>query len=392
MANQLRIAVRKFGPFEDAIRRQFDDFAQREFVDAPMEFEALELNELHAALFEKGGLKSGTYDIAFMVTDWLAAAVDDGLLADLSLLMRQQPIDDFPGGWSRSLTRIPQIRGGLYGLPYHDGPECLIYRTDLISSPPTTWEEFLATMQRVADPSRGLFGTILAAFPDGHNTVYDFCVHLWTRGGELLDASGKPSLDTPAARAALDFYRKLIRHYATVPDAKKIDSVAAGNRFMGGEVAMMANWFGFAAMCQTLPDSAVRGKVGIAPIPAGTGGKSASLNVYWLLSLASGSTNKELAWRFMRHCASREMDKLLTLAGAVGCRLSTWNDQQVSAKIPFFRELPVLHENARSFPVDQRFPKLAHVIEGGVMRAIDTDDPVEAILRDVQRDAIDAWR
>ena len=155
---------------------------------------------------------------------------------------------------------------------------------------------------------------------------------------------------------------------------------------------MMANWFGFAAMCQTLPDSAVRGKVGIAPIPAGTGGKSASLNVYWLLSLASGSTNKELAWRFMRHCASREMDKLLTLAGAVGCRLSTWNDQQVSAKIPFFRELPVLHENARSFPVDQRFPKLAHVIEGGVMRAIDTDDPVEAILRDVQRDAIDAWR
>src|SRR5207244_3896233 len=126
------------------------------------------------------------------------------------------------------------------------------------------------------------------------------------------------------ARDALKFYRKLIRHPATVRDAKRIDSVGAGNKFMAGEVAMMANWFGFAAMCQTLPDSAVRGKVGIAPIPSSHGGRNASLNVYWLLSTASGSNHKELAWRFMRHCATVEMDKLLTLAGAVGCRLSTW--------------------------------------------------------------------
>src|SRR5438874_5574800 len=200
MADQLRIAVRKFGPFEDAIRRQFDDFAQREFVDARMEFEALELNELHAALFEKGGLKSGTYDIAFMVTDWLAAAVDDGLLADLSLLMKAHPLADFPRAWSPSLTKMPQIRGGLFGLPYHDGPECLIYRTDLVPTPPKTWDEFLAVARKfTGDP----YGTVVAAFPDGHNTVYDFCLHLWTRGSDLLDRDGQPALNTPAAVAAL---------------------------------------------------------------------------------------------------------------------------------------------------------------------------------------------
>ena len=49
----------------------------------------------------------------------------------------------------------------------------------------------------------------------------------------------------------------------------------------------------------------------------------------------------------------------LTLAGAVGCRLSTWNDDEVNEKIPFFRQLPALHESARSFPVDRRFPDLA---------------------------------
>jgi len=391
----IRIAVRKFGPFEDAIRRQFDDFiAKEKLAGATMEFDALELNDLHAGLFEGGGLREGKYDIAFLVTDWLAAAVQDGLLADLSILMKANPLADFPGAWSRSLTWMPMIQGRLYGLPYHDGPEVLIYRTDLIERPPRTWDEFLATAKRVADPSKNRFGTVIAAFADGHNTVYDFCLHLWTRGGELTDALGKPTLHTPAAAAALEGYRQLIRHPSTVPTAKTIDSVAAGNKFMAGEVAMMANWFGFAAMCQALPDSAVRGKVGIAPIPAGNmpEGRSASLNVYWMLTLAAGSKNKELAWRFMRHCASAEMDKLLTLAGAVGCRLSTWNDEEVNAQIPFFRQLPELHANARSFPVDRRFPDLAHAIERGVLRAIDTNDPPEAILSAMQHEAERIWK
>lgn len=389
----LRIAVRKFAVFEDAIRRQFDDFAKRHAPGASMTFDALDLNDLHPAIFEHGKLRDGTYDITFMVTDWLGAAVDDGLLADLSPMMKSDTLPDFPQGWSPSLTTMPQIRGGLYGLPYHDGPEVLIYRTDLISTPPKTWDEFLATSERVSDPSNGQYGTLVAAFADGHNTVYDFSLHLWTRGGELLDQSGNPSLDTPPAREALSFYRKLVRSRATVPDAKQIHSIPAGDKFMAGEVAMMMNWFGFAAAAQTLDSSKVRGKVGIAPIPAGNGpnGRSASLNVYWMLSIAGGSKNKDLAWQFMKHCASVEMDKLLTLAGAVGCRMSTWNDPDVNATIPFFKQLPKLHENARSFPLDRRFPDLAHAIEQGVLRAIDTDDPVESILSDVQREAMKVW-
>jgi len=390
---QLRIAVRKFGPFEDAIRRQFDDFSAHESLGVVMSFDPLDLNDLHPALFDRGGLRDGTYDIAFVVTDWLAEAVDENLLADLMPLMHAAPLRDFPSGWSSSLTTMPRIGGKLFGLPYHDGPECLIYRKDLIGAPPTTWEEFLSISERVADPSRGLFGTVVASFPDGHNTVYDFSLHLWTRGGELLDAAGDPSLDTPAAREALAFYRKLVRDRATVPDAKLIHSVPAGEKFMAGNVAMMMNWFGFASAAQTLEDSQVRGKVAIAPIPAGSGpaGQSASLNVYWLLCIAAGSKNRDLAWRFMRHCASCEMDKLLTLGGAVGCRLGTWNDAEVNMKIPFFKQLPALHENARSFPIDRRFPKLAHAIEAGVLRAIDTNDPVDAISRDMQKQAAAVW-
>jgi len=391
MSQNLHIAVRKFGPFEDAIRRQFDDFVRTENLDATMSFDSLDLNPLTEAMFDRGGLRNGTYDIAFLNTDWLARAVNGNHLADLAPLLASYPIADYPSGWSRSLSSMPHIGGKVFGLPYHDGPQCLIYRTDLIDAPPATWDAFRQTARRVADPAAGRYGTVLAAFPDGHNAVYDFCIHLWTRGGELLDASGQPALDSPAARQGLAFYRELARDPATHPDAEQIDSIKSGMAMADGKVAMMTNWFGFAAMCQTLPESKVKGRIALAPIPAGAGGRSCSLNVYYFLSIGAGSKNKDLAFRFIRHCLRPEMDKLLTLAGAVGCRLSTWNDPEVNSAIPFFRALPQLHTNARSFPVDERFERVTHLIESAVLRAIRTNDPVEQILRDVQLAAVVAW-
>lgn len=390
---ELRIAVRKFGPFEDAIRRQFDDFArvERLSADVTMTFDALDLGPLTEAVFDRGGLRDGTYDVAFLNTDWLARALDGGHVADLSPLMAQRPPEDYPAEWSRSLSSVPHIWGGVYGLPYHDGPQCLIYRTDLIAEPPQTWGSFLAAARAAADPSAGRYGTVLAAFRDGHNAVYDFCIHLWTRGGELLGPDGRPTLNTPAADDGLAFYRALARDPATHPEAERIDSIRSGTLFAEGKVAMMTNWFGFAAMAETVDSSKVKGKVGIAPIPAGPGGRSCSLNVYYFLSLGAGSRNKELAYRFIRHCLRPEMDKLLTLAGGCGCRVSTWLDADVNRAIPFFNRLPVLHENARTFPVDQRFERMTHAIEAAVLRAIRSDDSVAAILADAQAQAEAAW-
>ncbi|HEY0007261.1 MAG TPA: extracellular solute-binding protein, partial [Tepidisphaeraceae bacterium] len=287
----LRIAVRKFGPFEDAVRLQFADFCRSERIDATLEFDSLDLIPLRDALFGTGdGLRSGRYDVAFLNTDWLAEGVAEGKVRDLSLLMRERPVEGYPHGWSPSLSSLPHINGRVYGLPYHDGPMCLIYRNDLITQPPATWDDFRAASTRASDWAGGRYGTVVAGFADGHNTVYDFCIQVWTRGGELLDSTGRPSLDTSAAREGLAFYRSLLRDPATYPDAGKIDSVKSGELFMSGQVALMTNWFGFAAMCQTLDTSAVRGKIGIAPIPAGSGGRNASLNVYWFLSVAAGST------------------------------------------------------------------------------------------------------
>ncbi len=403
MTEKLRIAIRAFPSFERSIQRQFDHFKAANSFDLDLELVSLDLNPLTKTLFDDGGLTDGTWDIAFIVTDWLADAVETGALLDLAPMMARDPIPGYPEEWSTALTRFQQCGSAVYGIPYHDGPECFIYRKDWFEDSsereryleqhgrpleiPTTWSAFEEIARFFNRPEEGRFGTIFAAYPDGHNTVYDFCLQLWSRGGELADANGSVTLDTPQAIAALDCYRRMVKDRTmTPPGLESVDSVQSGARFAAGEIAMMVNWFGFAAVCEQ-PDCPVKGKVGVAPLPAGDNGTSTSLNVYWLLGIGSGSRHKEAAYAFIRHCATPEMDKITTMEGGIGCRLSTWHDPEVNAAIPFYNQLAELHLHTRELPRSRDLPRLIHVIDRAVQHALSSEESTGEILRRAQREA-----
>src|SRR5690349_4707181 len=123
MTDKLRIAIRKFGPFETAIATQFALWKAASGSALELEAVALDLNPLVDALFTSDGLRIGDWDLAFIVTDWLAEAIANGSLVDLAPLLAADPIPDYPEGWSPALTRMQQVEGAVYGIPYHDGPE-----------------------------------------------------------------------------------------------------------------------------------------------------------------------------------------------------------------------------------------------------------------------------
>ncbi|MFT4037051.1 MAG: extracellular solute-binding protein [Thermomicrobiales bacterium] len=400
---RFRVAIRRFPPFAEAIAQQWASFEADHHTGLHLDAESLDLNPLVETLFTANGLRNGDWDIAFVVTDWMADAAATGALRDLAPDMARDPVPDYPAGWASALTQVQQFGDAIYGLPYHDGPECLIYRRDLFEDAaeqlafleqygyaldvPRTWDAFADVAEFFTRPDDGLYGTVVAGFPDGHNTVYDFCLHLWSRGGDLLDAEGRPALDSPEALAALDYYRRLARSRAhTPPHPEDIDSVRAGELFASGAIAMMVNWFGFAAVCEQ-PGCPVKGRTAVTTLPASGGQPPASLIVYWLLAVAAGSPHADTAYAFARHCATPAMDKVTTLAGGIGCRLSTWSDPEVNALIPFYAELPRLYEGARTLPRSRQFPALAHIIDTAVQAAISGDMSCEEILAAAQADA-----
>jgi multiple sugar transport system substrate-binding protein len=314
--SNLRIVIRNYADFENALTEEARLF-EAHHPGTKIELVSVGIHELYKSTVTEGGLRDGRFDLALLVTDWLAEAHAAGALEDLHHWQQLIPIHDWPAGWPHSLTQPLLFGDHLSSIPWHDGPECLVYRTDLFEdpatrsafrsqffrdlTPPATWEEFEQTARFFTDPSAGRYGTVFAAFPDGHNTLYDFALQLWSRGGELIDSTGRPFLTTPKALSALEFYRRIVRDPALChPRSLQLDSTQSGDLFLAGEVAMMANWFGFAARSGR-QGSPLAGKVAIAPIPTANGAQPVSLSVFWAFAMGRGSRRKELAWQFLRY-------------------------------------------------------------------------------------------
>ena len=148
---------------------------------------------------------------------------------------------------------------------------------------------------------------------------------------------------------------------------------------------MMINWFGFASMCAVDANSKVKGKVGVDLLPSAAGEQSASLNVYWLYTIAKGSQNKQVAYDFLRFVTQAKQDKQLTLEGGIGCRISTWKDEEINEIIPFYHKLEQLHEVANSLPQKKNWAAMAAVIDEMVLSAINSEEPSKSLIEKAQK-------
>ncbi|WP_281227856.1 ABC transporter substrate-binding protein [Flavobacterium aquiphilum] len=399
---KIRIAIRKFDPFESTLQKLWDSFCQKNNITLEAEMIPLELHDLYEETITKEGLKNGSWDIAHLNTDWIFDAANGQAVLDLNPLINENAPENYPGGWHPSLLHLQKINNGTYGLPFHDGPECLIYRKDLFENPlekenfkkqfgyelhpPKTWTEFTQIAEFFNRPEQNLYGCVFANYPDGHNMVFIFCLLLWTRGGSLLNSQKQIDINSPQAVAALDYYRKISTNKNAVhPQSINFGSVEAGMAFAKGEVAMSINWFGFASMCEVIEESKVKGKVDIMELPSDGNHKTASLNVYWLYTIGTGSKYQKLAYDFLRFATKPESDKLLTTEGGIGCRKSTWYDPEINQTIPYYHKLESLHENALTLPQTPVWPKVAELIDKLVLQALESDIPSQKLLEETQK-------
>ncbi len=371
----LRLAAREFDGFERALATQIDDFGE------PVEVAFLEVQAMQHAMVEGDLLTSGEYDVAMVLTDSLPRLLRENKLLPLDEMLSDAPPDGYPGCWVDALTALQRGEDGrLYGTPYHDGPEMLLYRADLFASsaeqegflgaygyplaPARTWREFRDQARWFTRPDQGMWGTILAGYPDEHNTVYDFLIHLWSRGGELFGPDGSPQLTGSAAVDAMTFISDLWHVDRVVnPDARTWASVQSGEHFAAGEAALMVNWCGFTAMSAG-ESSPTHGLVGCTLTPSGDlpDGRAVTMNGYYVMAIPVGCRDVPGAMRFLRHLASPAMDVVTCMSGGSGTRTDTWARPDVQALAPYYAQLEGAHAFSRALPRDPRWPEISRIL------------------------------
>jgi multiple sugar transport system substrate-binding protein len=398
---RLNIMYRVFEGFETALTRQGDAF-RIDHPDVELGLDSADTQTLYTEMFTNGRLKSGEVDIFMCCSDWLAEAMQDAHVLCLDEHLAADPPPDWPEGWAPTVLGLQQdIDGRVWGIPYHNGPEVFMYRTDLFEdpreqlhferqfgrplAPPATWSEFFDLARFFNRPDDDLSGCVVAGKPDGHNSVYDFCIHLWSRGGELLSDAGRPIFDSGAGRDALRFYLDLIHtHGVTQPEPWEYDSVGAGMYYASGKAAMQWNWAGFQTIAD-LPDfSAIPGMTRSVMLPGGDGpaGRRVSLLVYWVMTIARGCANPDLAYQLLRHLAKPEMDKITALSGGSGVRKSTWNDAEIRDKFRYYDSIEEVHRSVRFLPRIPEYPAINDVINDMMASLVRGQGDIDAALKE----------
>ncbi|MFG2821789.1 extracellular solute-binding protein [Kitasatospora sp. NPDC048365] len=174
--------------------------------------------------------------------------------------------------WIPGLAEPGRIDGKQYGIPWYAANRVVIYRKDLfeqagVTALPKTREEWLAATEKLN--SGGNEGIYLTG-----QTWYALAGFVWDEGGDLAvkgsDGKWKGALDTPQARAAIDFYRRLQALGKGPKDADEGKPLQA-EVFAKGHIAQVISTPGGAnAIVKANPE--LKDKLGFFPIP----GKSAA--------------------------------------------------------------------------------------------------------------------
>ncbi len=195
-----------------------------------------------------------------------------------------------------------RLNGELICIPQNLSSLVVYYHRELFDAAgvpyPTagwTWEDFLATAKAL---TRDLTGDgITDQYGLGmENSLIRFAPFIWQAGGDIVDDPNRPTtltIDTPEARAAIQFVIDLSLVHKVVPSEAEVLAESDEDRFVNGTTAMLLQ---SRRVVPTFRE--VQGFTwDVAPLPQGVA--AAGILHSDAYCMAASSENKEAAWAFI---------------------------------------------------------------------------------------------
>ena len=259
-----------------------------------------------------------------------------------------------------------QVNGELVALPGFADAMFLYYRKDLLDKyglkPPTTWAELVDQARKVTAGEKNpqLQGLSFQGAPI-EGAVCTFLLPYWSAGHELI-TNGKYSFDVAAATQALDLWRGFITAGISPRTIAQTTTEDSRQEFQAGKVLFCVCWSYAWALFQG-KNSAVAGKVGVAKLPAVTGGTSVSCIGGWQWGVSAFSHHKPEAIGLVRFLSSPAVSKLLAVnASLLPVFADVYQDPEVLKVNPWFAEAGPVVATARSRPTTPRYNAVSEII------------------------------
>jgi multiple sugar transport system substrate-binding protein len=313
-----------------------------------------------------------------------------------------EPLDSYLGADGPALmkTYMPAyakasvVDGKISSLPAYADAQFMYYRKDLLAKyhlpEPKTWDQLASEAKTILagehDPS--LQGLSIQGAPI-EGAVCTFLTPYWSQGKELVDASGRLSLDKPAAEKGMNMWLNLVDQGVIRKNVAEVKTQDTTSDFRSGKSVFAVNW-GMVWNHFQEPDSVVKNKVGVIPLPAMTGGSTDTCAGGWQWAVSAYSTKKKEAAALVRWMSTPDAAKYLAInASMMPANAGVFQDASVLQSAPWFASAKPVLESAKARPVSARYGEISDTVRTATSamlgRAVTVPDGVDGMAARLTR-------
>ncbi|GCE18322.1 ABC transporter substrate-binding protein [Dictyobacter kobayashii] len=272
------------------------------------------------------------------------------------------------------------FNGKIWAAPFRTDVGLLYYRTDLISTPPRSWDDL--TVAARSTQGKVKYGYVWQG-AQYEGLVCNFCEVVYGYGGSILDASDpkKVTVNSPEARAALE---KMVSWVGTISPTAVTTYLEDPSRqvWQNGDAAFMRNWPYAYTLGRDPSQSKVAKKFDVHSMPYGGNSITGHSAIGgWNLAINAYSSRFEQSWQFIKYLLQPAAQKqTASEAGLAVTRLSTYDDADVLKKNPLFGKLKPILQAALPRPVSPKYTDVSDAIQRHVYQALKKQvNPAEAL-------------
>ena len=360
MTKALQVALIA-GPAYDPLYQCLEPFTDKTGVEVEVVFRGD-----HPALNRHlASLSDVPYDLVSTHTKYAPSQLS--FLSSLEGKVDAAPLEDFVP----MLLDMASVNGSLYGLPRNIDVRLLHYRTDLIESPPQTWDAVLEIARSHNSPP-DIYGFL---FPGRESGLFGTFFELAEMaGGRLFPESLVPEIENEAGRWALGLLRTFYAEGLVPAELPEWHYDKIHECFRAGRAAMVGDWPGYYGLYRDASVSAVHNRLGLSAYPIGPAGKSLSYGGGHTFALTKRGVDKPEALDLLLHLTSFDQQLLEARNGCVPVRKSVMKATQAEADSANRARLSMLEkviaEHILVPPKFARYPEVEDVLWRTVQRVM----------------------
>ena len=333
-----------------------------------------------------------------LYVQWLNAGASDPDVLQLDVIWTPEfaaagwilPLDRFgpdTAAFFPSTIQANQWQDSLYALPWFIDVGMLYWRTDLMQSPPETYDDLVRISQRAMRDRKLRYGYV---WQGGRyeGLVVNFVEYLTAHGGRILDGGRVVLNSEPGLRALREMLDEIYQNRVVPTAVLTWHEEETRFAFQNGEAAFMRNWPYPVPLLQDSVESRVAGRFAVAPLPAAAGGSPAATIGGAQLAINRRTEHPEAAWAVVDYLTRPEqMRERARVVGQFPTRRGVYDDPELASglAIPPATVRRII-DHAVPRPVTPVYTQLSEILQIYLHRALTRQARPETALAQAQRE------